>query len=49
MSRATVFVSPSATPRAKARASAITPSASTEKPNSFGSWLSSTVSAIPFM
>jgi hypothetical protein len=43
------LVSPSATPPTKARASGITPSASTEKPKSLGSWLSSTVSAMPFM
>ena len=49
MISAAVFVSPSTTPRTKARASGITPSASMEKPKSFGSWLSSTVSAIPFM
>jgi hypothetical protein len=49
MTSATVFVSPPATPRAKARASGTTPWASVEKPKSLGSWLSSTVSAIPFM
>jgi hypothetical protein len=37
MSSAVPFVSPSATARAKARAWGITPSASTEKPNSLGS------------
>jgi hypothetical protein len=49
MTSAARLVSPSATPRSKARVSGITPSASTEKPKSLGSWLSSTVSAIPFM
>ena len=49
MTRATVFVSPSATPRTKAWASGTTPLASVEKPKSLGSWLSSTVRAIPFM
>jgi hypothetical protein len=37
MISAALFVSPSATPRTKARASGITPSASMEKPKSFGS------------
>ena len=49
MSRAARIVSPSATPWTNARASGISPSASTENPNSLGSWLTSTVRAIPFM
>jgi len=49
MTSAARLVSPSATPPTKARTSGITPSASTEKPKSLGSWLSSTVSAMPFM
>jgi hypothetical protein len=49
MISAAPFVSPSTTPRTRARASGITPSASMEKPKSLGTWLTSTVSAIPFM
>jgi hypothetical protein len=49
MISAAVFVSPSTTPRTKARASGITPSTSMEKPKSLGTWLNSTVSAIPFI
>jgi hypothetical protein len=40
-------VSPSATPRTNADASWSSPSASVEKPKTFGSWLTITVSAIP--
>jgi hypothetical protein len=47
--RAAMFVRPSARPRTNARTSGMRPSASTENPNSLGSWLTNTVSAIPFM
>lgn len=46
---AAVFVRPASTPCTKARAPPTTPSPSTEKPNSGGSWLTSTVRAMPFM
>jgi hypothetical protein len=49
MSSAARFVSPSARPATKARVSGMRPSASMENPNSLGSWLTRTVSAIPFM
>ncbi len=49
MARAVRLVSPSATPSTKARVPSMTPSASTENPNSLGSWLTITTSAIPFM
>ena len=42
-------VSPSATPSTNPLSSAIRPSASTEKPNSFGSWPTRIVRASPFM
>ena len=42
-------VAPSATPIDEGRDSIeVTPSASTEKPNSFGSWPMNTVRAMPF-
>ena len=41
-------VDPSATPTTKARPIPVTPSVSTENPNSFGSWLMNTVRAMPF-
>jgi hypothetical protein len=46
---ATPTTSPSATPRMNAVASGRRPSASTEKPQSLGSWLTRIVSASPFM
>ena len=47
--RVVQFVRPPATARAMACALATRPSLSIEKPNSFGSWLMNTVSAMPFM
>jgi hypothetical protein len=46
--RATGFVRPARNPSANATASAAIPSASTEKPNSLGSWPTMIVNAIPF-
>ena len=43
------FVLPASTPLMSCRISCSGPSASTEKPNSAGNWLTSTVSAMPFM
>ncbi len=43
------LVLPAATPLPKARATSSRPSAPTEKPNWAGIWLTSTVSAMPFM
>lgn len=45
--RAAGMVSPASTPVMKPRASATKPSASTENPNSFGSWPTMTVRAMP--
>jgi hypothetical protein len=45
---AVAFASPCANPDTKARASAMSPSASTENPRSFGSWPTMIVSASPF-
>ena len=47
MARSTGLVSPSATPWTKATVSGRSPSASVEKPNSFGSWPTKTVRAMP--
>ena len=46
---AVALASPCANPDTKARASAMSPSASTEKPRSLGSWPTTIVSASPFM
>jgi hypothetical protein len=46
---AAAAVSPFASPVAKPAASGMSPSASTEKPNSFGSWPTRIVRASPFM
>ena len=43
------FVLPATTPWMNPQISFNRPSASTEKPNSAGSWLTNTVSAMPFM
>ena len=47
MTSAVGSASPSATPRPQARSSGQKPSASMEKPNSFGSWLTTTMMAMP--
>ncbi len=44
-----MLVFPSSTPLAMAQICRNGPAVFTEKPKSFGSWLKSTVSAMPFM
>jgi hypothetical protein len=49
MANATVWTLPARTPFAVAHTCSSGPSACTEKPSSFGTWLRITVKAIPFM
>ena len=47
-SNVTQFTFPASTPETKPAARSNNPSALTEKPNSFGNWLTITVNAMPF-